>query len=214
MLNFYTNPLSPFATRVHLFLEESGQPYKVHITDLAKGQQRTPEFVSMNPMSAVPTIELNGHGMGESNAILRYLAQRWQLSSWYPENLEDRARVDQLTEFTNIHVTRWLNDLAWNLEVAPKFFGGKPNLEKAEEHRGMLLRNLNKLETYMHGRTYLAAEVPTIADISLAPFAIHHQMAHVSFSDFPNVAAWTARMAARPSWKKVMTEREKMLPSK
>jgi len=119
-----------------------------------------------------------------------------------------------MTEFTSLHVGRWLNELAWNLHFGPKYFGGQVNQAKAEDQRGMLMKNLIKLEAHMQGRNYLACSGPTIADVSFAPFAINHKFAQVSFSDFPCVADWTARMAARPAWKKVAAELEKQLQTK
>jgi glutathione S-transferase len=210
-LRLLGNPVSPFSTKVHYFLEEAGRPYKYTLIDLAKGEQSTEQFQRLNPLGAVPTIECNGFSMGESNAILRYLAQRFELDAFYPANLEDRAGVDQLMEFVSLHVNRYLLSLAWNLHWAPKF-GQKPNQAFIDDARTQLNRYLPKLEKHLIGRSYLAGANLTLADVTLLPFAAQHRNAEVSFSDFPNVAAWLGRMSERPAWKKTQTEIEKLLP--
>lgn len=209
-LTLYGNPISPFAAKVQFFLEESGHPYKYQSVDLMKGEQQTEQFRRMNPFTAVPTIELGGHSMGESNAILRYLAQRYEMDAFYPANLEERANVDQVMEYTSLHVGRFLYTLAWNLHFAPKF--GRPTVQAfVDDAQFQLTRHLPRLESYLLGRQFLAGSGITIADAALLPFVANHKLAQISFGDFPNIQAWYSRMADRPAWKKTQTEIEKLL---
>ena len=98
MLNFYGNPVSPYVVKVHYLLEEAGIPYKYHEVNLSDPRSKA-ELARVNPFGKVPAIELNGFGLGESNAIMRYLVDRYHANNLYPVNLEDRAQVDMVTEF-------------------------------------------------------------------------------------------------------------------
>ncbi len=209
-LHLLGNPVSPFSTKVHYFLEETGRPYKYTHVDLAKGEQTTEQFRRLNPFGAVPTIEMNGFSMGESNAILRYLAQRFELDQFYPNNLEDRAQVDQLMEFVSLHVNRYLLSLSWNLHWGPKF-GQAANQAFIDDARIQLNRHLPKLEKHLIGRSYLAGSNVTLADVTLLPFAAQHELAEVSLTDFHNFKSWLSRMKERAAWKKTQTEIEKLL---
>jgi glutathione S-transferase len=212
MLDFFWNPYSPYALKVHFFLEEAGRPYKLHFVDLGKGDHRQPEFLRRNPCGAVPAIELDGFGLGESNAIVRYLADKWQLTSFYPTNLEDRARVDMLAEFASLHVGRWLQAYAWNAVAAPKF--GMPSYPDAiTEARAALAKNLPRLEGMLAGRNFLSGPTVTLADVALFPVATSARtvLPAETFAEAPLLSAWIQRLAERPSWKKVLAARDKQL---
>ena len=64
----------------HIVLEESGEKYEPRRMDLAKGEQRTPEYLKMNPLGRVPLLQLdNGEPLAENTAILPYLGKRFTL---------------------------------------------------------------------------------------------------------------------------------------
>ncbi|KAG7999724.1 Glutathione S-transferase theta-1 [Nibea albiflora] len=58
------------------------------------GENRTPKFTKLNPMQKVPVLEDNGFVLTESDAILKYLATKYNVPEhWYPRQPERRARV-------------------------------------------------------------------------------------------------------------------------
>lgn len=70
---FHHNPQSRAAI-AHWMLEETGLPYRVSPIDFQSGQNRQPEFLKINPMGKIPTIEHRGVVVTETAAILAYLA--------------------------------------------------------------------------------------------------------------------------------------------
>ena len=80
-LQLYSLP-TPNGVKVSIMLEETGLPYEVHLIDFGKGDQRTPEYLSLNPYGKIPAI-IDPAGPGgkplplfESGAILLYLAEK------------------------------------------------------------------------------------------------------------------------------------------
>src|SRR5436309_4031608 len=80
-LQLYSLP-TPNGVKVSIMLEEIGLPYEVHLVDFNKDDQKTPEFLSLNPNGKIPAI-LDPDGPGgkplplfESGAILQYLADK------------------------------------------------------------------------------------------------------------------------------------------
>lgn len=201
MLNLYTNPYSTFATKVLYFVEETGRPYNLHVVDLGKGEQAAAEFRRLNFAAKVPAIELDGFAMGESSAIMRYLAEKWQLEAWYPRNLEDRARVDQLADYIHQHVSHHLSMLTWHLHFA-KQFGRASNSALVTQAQSSLQLSLPKLEAWLQGRNYLCAAQPTLADVMFLPFLSQHDLAQVSLAELPNLHGWLHRMAERAAWQR------------
>jgi GSH-dependent disulfide-bond oxidoreductase len=80
-LQLYSLP-TPNGVKVSIMLEEIGLPYEVHLVDFNKDDQKTPEFLSLNPNGKIPAIiDPNGPGgkplgLFESGAILQYLAEK------------------------------------------------------------------------------------------------------------------------------------------
>ena len=79
MLTLYYGP-GACSMASHIVLEESGEKYEPKRMDLAKGEQRTPDYLKMNPLGRVPLLQLdNGEPLAENTAILPYLGKRFDL---------------------------------------------------------------------------------------------------------------------------------------
>ena len=79
MLTLYYGP-GACSMASHIVLEESGEKYEPRRMDLAKGEQRTPEYLKMNPQGREPLLQLdNGEPLAENTAILPYLGKRFTL---------------------------------------------------------------------------------------------------------------------------------------
>ena len=62
---------------VHWMLEEVGQPYDVHLLDMKRGDNRTPDYLAINPMGKVPALRHGDAVITESAAICAYLADEF-----------------------------------------------------------------------------------------------------------------------------------------
>lgn len=79
MLALYYGP-GACSMASHIVLEESGEKYEPRRMDLAKGEQRTDDYLKKNPQGRVPLLQLdNGDFLAENTAILPYLGKRFGL---------------------------------------------------------------------------------------------------------------------------------------
>lgn len=111
IIKFYRHPLSGHSHRVELFLSLIGQPYELVDVDLLKGEQKSPDFLTLNPFGKVPVIidvENGGAVISDSNAILVYLARQCADLSWYPDNPKVSADVQ-----------KWLSVAAGDINNGP-----------------------------------------------------------------------------------------------
>ena len=77
MLTFYFAP-GACSMAPHIVLEESGEKYEPKQVDLAKGEQRTEEYLKIHPLGRVPALRLDdGEPLTENTAILPYLGKRF-----------------------------------------------------------------------------------------------------------------------------------------
>ena len=93
MIDLYT-AATPNGRKVSVMLEEIGLDYAVHVVDLGAGEQKTPEFLAMNPNGRIPVIRDRDNGdfvVFESGAILIYLAEK--TGQLLPQEEKARSRV-------------------------------------------------------------------------------------------------------------------------
>jgi len=83
-LDFYYNPRSR-ASIAHWMLEEVGADYRIHLIDFAKGDNRTSEFLAINPMGKIPTLVVDGTVITEAPAIIAWLADAYPSAGLAPE---------------------------------------------------------------------------------------------------------------------------------
>ena len=75
MIKFYYSP-APNPVKVAMFLEEAGLPYEMIPVDTRRGDQFSPEFLTLNPNAKVPVIVDGDVRVFDSSAILLYLAEK------------------------------------------------------------------------------------------------------------------------------------------
>src|SRR4051812_2306483 len=95
-MRLHHSPASPHGRRCVMLIHELGLDVELHAVDFAKGEHKSPAYLSKNPNGKVPTLEDGDFWLWESNAIMSYLADQ-KPGSFYPT--EARARAD---------VNRWL----------------------------------------------------------------------------------------------------------
>ena len=83
MMKLYWSPRSRSFSALWL-MEETGQPYERVLTDISKGQQKTPEYLAINPMGKVPALKDGGALITEQVAIYIYLADRFPQAGLTP----------------------------------------------------------------------------------------------------------------------------------
>ncbi len=202
MLQFYHMKGSGPCMKVHAFLEESLRPYQMQAVDLFKHAQSLPPLRDKNPLQKVPFIELDGFCLSESNAILRYLAQRWEMHDWYPANLETRARIDQWTDYVTQHIGDFIGILTWHRYFLPRL-KQTPDPARIRFAENALLKTLPILDHYLQHRHYLVGHQPTLADLALLPHIGIAKRAEINLENYPGIHQWAETMFKRPAWETV-----------
>jgi glutathione S-transferase len=202
MLHFFHHPHSPFSRKVFFLLEESGRPFDLRTVALEKREQRSSDYLAVNPSGRVPTIQDGDFNLSESNAILRYLVRRYELHQFYPLGLREQATIDMWWEFCSNHINRPMMDLAWHKLLIQKY-GGKPDAAVIAKAEANLARDLPVLERHLLGRHYLVGSELSLADINLMPFAAYAKDL-LRLDAFPAFQAWTKLVSTRQAWRNVV----------
>jgi len=199
--------LTPNVLKPVLVAEELSVNYEYVNVDLPNGEHRKPEFLARNAFGRVPVLEHEGRFLGESNAIMRYLANFTE-TPLYPREPWARAQVDQWLDFTSNHVGRYMSGIFFLKCVAGPIFKLPPNEAKLQELQRDLKHDLPKLEAHLAKNAYLTGSEISIADLGLFAMASPHKMAGIELENFPSLTKWYQAIRQRPSVAKAAT----MLP--
>jgi glutathione S-transferase len=94
MLKVYGFHLSQPSRAVYMMLDDANIPFERINIDLPSKQQKSAEYLAINPAGVVPTIDDDGFRLGEGAAILQYLAESRQLDNLYPRDAKQRALIN------------------------------------------------------------------------------------------------------------------------
>ena len=183
--------LSGHAHRVVLLLRMLALPYR--FVAAPPEVRRTPEFLKLNPLGQIPVLEDGPLVLADSNAIMVYLVRRYAPGSpWLPP---EPAAAAQVQRWLSIAAGEVMHGCA--IARAIKQFNAPMDHKQAVRIAERLLRFM---EGHLAGRTYLAAEHPTIADLACYSYVAHAPEGGVSLEPYPSVRAWLARVEALPAF--------------
>jgi len=202
-LQLYSLP-TPNGVKVSIMLEEIGLPYEVHLVDFNKDDQKTQEFLSLNPNGKIPAI-LDPDGPGgkplglfESGAILQYLAEK--TGKLLPADAARRYETIQWVHFQMGGIGPMFGQVGYFHKFAGKEIADKRPLERYVAES----RLLGVIESRLDGRQWIMGDEYTIADVSMLGWVrnlvgFYGAGELVAFDRFKHVPAWLERGLARPA---------------
>jgi glutathione S-transferase len=187
---FYHNPRSR-AQMVHWMLEELGVPYQIRHIDFEKRENRTPEFLAINPMGKLPTIVHHGVTVTETAAIIAYLADAFPAAGLAPA-IDDPKRGTWL---------RWIVFGASCFEPALlDTMMKRPEMPKANAGYGSYDDVLHALEVMLEPGPWILGEAFSAADVYVgAELAWGSSFGAPDILDRPKLAAYIEQVKARPA---------------
>jgi glutathione S-transferase len=195
-IRLHRHPLSGHAHRVEMFLGMLGLPFETIDVDLVRGEQKSPAFLALNPFGEVPVIEDGDAVVPDSNAILVYLAAKYDESGrWMPADPLAAARVQ-----------RWLSVAAGRLAFGPatarvNALFGRPDDPRPREIADALLA---QMDSHLATSTFLAGEAATIADLAMYTYTSHAPEGGVSLEPWKHVRRWLEDVEALPRFRGMM----------
>ena len=116
-MKLYMHPVSTATRPVRLLIAENGIKCDEEMVDILKGAHYQEPYASINPNRMVPMLEDGDLRLTESSAILKYLADKYDLPS-YPKDLKKRAKVNEVMDWLN---TQFYRDFGYGL-IYPQLF--------------------------------------------------------------------------------------------
>lgn len=200
-MEILADPITVNCRKVLAGLKMIGAGYTLTKVDYFQGEQKSPEYVAINPNASIPAMRDGDLVLWESNAILQYAADKQGNATAYPTDLKTRADIN-----------RWLlwECGAWFPTCYVHLVENcvKPLLE-AETDQAVLdaeAENFHKLAGILDSRlassSWVAGDHATIADVVLAsPMHLHGWM-KLPLENHRNIVRWmTENVEAADWWK-------------
>jgi GST-like protein len=192
-IDLYT-AATPNGYKASITLEELGLDYTVHALDLGRGEQKSPEFLKINPNGRIPAIvdrEAGDYPVFESGAILLYLAEK-------------TGRLLPATEKGRWDAVQWLmfqmggvGPMQGQANVFNRYFPERlPSV--IQRYQNETRRLYEVLDARLAQAEYLAGEY-SVADIANFAWVRSHEWAGVGIDGLDHLTRWLQAIAARPA---------------
>ena len=194
-LTLYYTP-GTCALAVHIALHEAQAGHELVRLDFAAQQQRSPEYLAINPKGRVPALVTEHGVLTETPALLAYVAQRYAQAQLAPLDPFAFARMQEFNNYlaSTVHVahahrpraSRWADEPASHADMLRKV------PQNMAECFGVIERH------YLHG-PWVLGEPYSVADAYLFTMSGWLQSDGVDVAQVPTVADHRRRMAERPA---------------
>ncbi len=180
--------------------------------DLARGHQREPAYLALNPNAKMPTLTDGEFVLWESNAILFYMAAQRPESGLWPRDLRSQADVLRWFAWESAHWDAESIGMVAFEKGSKRVLGiGAPDaafVERGEENFG---RFAAVLDGHLRGRTWLVGEGLTVADFSIGALVPTAQRMGLPLDRFLEIGRWYEGLSALPAWSDAMAARDAAL---
>lgn len=185
--------LSGHSHRVQLMLSLLNLPHEIVPVNLRQGEHKSKAFLELNPFGQVPVLQDGDTALFDSNAILVYLARRFDPAGrWLPHDAAAQAAVQA-----------WLSVAAGLIAFGPAaarmitLFGARLNAEEVIARAHQLLQVMDGV---LGRHDFLTGATATLADVACYSYIAAAPEGNVDLSPYPHVRAWLQRIEALPGF--------------
>lgn len=178
--------------RVRIALAMKQVDYERHDVNLLKREQVAPENLAVNPQGLVPTIEIDGHVLAQSLAIIDYLDARFPDPRLIPADAFARAMTLQralviaadIHPIDNLRVLRRLSEM------------GVDQAARDVWYRHWIVEGFTALEAMAGSGAFLGGATPDLSDVCLVPQMYNARRLQTPLEAFPRLVDIDARLTA------------------
>jgi glutathione S-transferase len=191
---------SPNTWQVRALAAHLRVPLEFMPMDFAKGDNRTPEFLAINPTGRTPALTDGDFKLWETLAIMQYVGGKTDNTLWPGD---PRIRAD-ITRWQSWNLAHWNRDAfapVLSERLVKKIFNlGPPDDAVIAKGIEAYHREAKVLDARLAKHKYLAGDRLTIADFAVAAPLFYVKQAELPLSPYPNVGGWFARISALSCW--------------
>lgn len=198
MIKLYGFEVSGNCYKIRLLLSLLDLPYENITIDVKAGQNRTAEFLELNPNGLLPVLVDDETVVYDSAAILMYLAKTYADGTWIPGGAVDLSNVVRWLAFEQ---SEGRYGLARSRAMVRKMPSPLATLGTLEESQAIGKDGLDMLEHQLAGTRWLAGDNhPTIADIACYPYTAMSEQGGLSLQPYTAISRWMKDIESLPGY--------------
>jgi glutathione S-transferase len=194
----------------HIALEETGAPYEARLISTAKREQKTEDYLAINPRGKVPALRIGSEVLTENAAILTYIGRRFPEANLLPRSL--------MAEMQCLSTMVWLSNTVhvnFRQAMRPERFASDPNALSSVKKSGTenFWSNLQEVNMLLAGRQWMVSEQYTVCDPYLLVFYAWAVRIDLPVHELGSFTALKNRLMARAAVQTVLKRENSTLLS-
>jgi glutathione S-transferase len=181
---------SPYVTRVVMFARIKG--VDLPLVDTPGGSPRSDEYLALTPIGKIPSLDVDGRILAESEVICEYIEDAYPEKSGFPRDNFDRATSRLIARIVDLYISPDVGPMFRQLNPANR---DEASVEKAA---GDFAKYFGFLEHFMGAGPFCVADTPTLGDCALAPSMM--LMKKVIFPNFDPIVDPTEGKGRLSDW--------------
>ena len=202
-MNLHHHPFSSNARKATIVAQILKSPIEPVLVDLLKGENRSPEFLKLNPNGAVPVLVDEGFVLTESNEIMIYLCEKAGAAgaALYPTELRARSTVNRWLFWMSSHWSPAIAGLNFENNLKKMMNLGEPDPAHVARQETFFKKFAAVLDAELGARPWICGDTMTLADIAIAAPLMYASAAKLPIDGFTNLGRWFAKVQELPAWK-------------
>ncbi len=201
-IKLHVFPPSPNARQVLIAANELGADVEICMVNLLEQQQKTPEFIALNPNGLMPVLEDGDFVLWESVAIMQYLAAQQASRELWPADARPQADVSRWMCWRLAHWGPACGTFTFQNMVKQLTGGGDPDPAELAKGEEGIAKYGAVLNDHLKGREFLVGDALTLADISVASWLTYYKEAKIPVGGFAEVMRWRDALENREAFQK------------
>jgi glutathione S-transferase len=191
----------------HIGLEESGTKFESQAVSFARNEQKTPEYLKINPRARVPALVIDEGTIVENTAILDYVATKYA-PQLMPKDPVQRARAISLMAWLSINVHPSFTHIG-----RPERFATDPSTYDNLKATGRenFHAAVKEIDGILAGKQWILGDHFSVVDGYALVFYAWGKRIELPMAELENYTAWKDRMLARPAVKRVLEREQSIL---
>ncbi|MGC2201025.1 MAG: glutathione S-transferase family protein, partial [Stellaceae bacterium] len=157
-----------------------------------------------HPFAKVPAFEHDGFALYETQAIMRYVDERFAGTPLQPEDVHEWSRMNQIIGIVDAYA--WLSiagTILFNRILVPRFLGGTPDETAIAAALPRARLCLSEFDRLMEDHRFLASDHISLADLMVIPLLYYFGKApdgRAPMAEHPKLQNWVRQMETRQSF--------------
>ena len=193
---------STYVWSARLALAEKGVTHE--LVEVRFGEHRQEPHLSRQPFAKVPAFEHDGFALYETQAIMRYVDERFAGAPLQPEDVHEWSRMNQIIGIVDAYAWPSIaGTILFNRMLVPRVFGSTPDEAAITAALPRARLCLVEIERLMERHRFLAGDHVSLADLMVIPLL--HYFGNVPdgrapMADHPKLQNWCRQMEIRQSF--------------